>query len=373
MRKKYFKLMSAIRKLRIRLFLIPWIILSLVISSCEPEHTEKEWFEDEILTIYQYLTVNQKEFSKFNSILHYGKLLTTLSAYNPYEKGYTLFLPTNEAIENFISQSEEYATFEELLMDTSFLYTLARYHTVNNEVNSDFFPFGALTDRTLSGDRLTTGFYLEGDSMIIKVNRKSSVIKSDLKMTNGYVHIISEVLQQVETDGYDWLQEQEEYSILAEAMELCGIKYRLWMDQYTILAEHDSVYHKNGIFTVEELINRIATPELPYNDRSNSFYIFTAFHILNGEFFLNDLDWGREDYRTLTTERLIIDANFEIQINPGVDTFDISISETGDTTIIDYIRPVWENSNIITHTGPVHSITGILTAKSLPRLNLPWN
>lgn len=365
--------MSVLSKTKTGLFLIPLSLLFIIISSCEPENPEAGWFDDEKLTIYQYLTVNQKEFSKFHSILHQGKLLTTLSAYNPYEKGYTLFLPTNAAIENFISQSDEYATFEELLMDTAHLFTLARYHTVNNEVNSDLFPFGAITDKTLSGDRITTGFFPDGDSMVIKVNSKSSVIKSDLKMTNGYVHVISEVLQQPETDGYDWLQQQEDYSILAGAMELCEIKYRLWMDRYTILAEHDSVYHRNGIFSVEELINRIATPELPLNDRSNSFYIFTAFHILNGEFFLNDLDWGREDYRTLTNERLIIDANFEVQINPGVDTFDVKISETGDTTLINYIRPVWENSNIITLTGPVHAITDILTANSLPRLNLPWN
>ncbi|MCF8224909.1 MAG: fasciclin domain-containing protein [Bacteroidales bacterium] len=351
--------------------LIHWIILTAVITSCEPESHTTHWNDDQLLTIREYLDTNRNEYSKFYSLLEEAELLITLSAYNPYGEGYTLFLPTNEAIDRFIRENQHYDNFLELLKDTGFIDTLTRYHTINEKLHTDQFPFGALTDKTLSGDRLTTAFYANGDNQVIKVNNAAQIIHSNLKMTNGYVHVISDVLQQAEFSGYEWLQQQDDYSILAQAMELSGVKERLlWWDKYTILAEHDSIYHRNGINNIEDLINRVATPGIPYSDRANSFYQFAAYHILFGELYLNDLDWGKQEYWTLGNEPIIIDAKLDIYINPGVDTYGITISESGDTSVIDYIRPVWEDCNILTITGPFHSISDVLVTEPLPEADL---
>jgi hypothetical protein len=306
------------------------------------------------------------EYSKFFRLLDQGKLLATLYAYNPYGEDYTLFLPTDEAIDHFIQQSEDYKNFEELLKDTGFIKILTRYHTINRKVHTDEFPDGALNDRTLTGDRLVTGFYTEDDNQLIKVNNSARIIKSNLNMTNGYIHIISEVLQEAEIQGYDWLQQQDDYSILAKAMELSGIRKRLGWVKYTILAEPDSIYHRSGIKNIDDLINLVATPGIPISDRTNSFYQFTAYHILNKEFYLNDLGWGSKKYQTLGTVLLTVNVGLEIQINPGVDNYGFIISDSGDTTVIDYIRPIWEDCNIMTSTGPVHSISDVLYFKPLP-------
>lgn len=343
-----------------------WIIVSAVMRSCESDPHGSHLYNEDNLTICTYLRSNPKEYSKFTRLLDEGEMLTTLCGYNPYGEGYTLFLPTNEAIDHFIEQNQEYGNFEELLLDTGFIYALARYHTINSKVHTNEFPDGALTDRTLTGDRLAIGFSSDGDNPLIKVNHVAPIIKSNLEMTNGYVHVISKVLQQVEISGYDWLQQQADYSILAKAMEISGIKERLWFDKYTIFAEHDSIYHRNGIMNIADLINRIASSEIPYSDRSNSFYQFTAYHILYGEFYLNDFYLGYEEYRTLGNESVMIDVGLDMRINPGVDTFGITISESGDTTVIDYIRLNWEDYNVMTFTGPVHSISDLLLDEPLP-------
>jgi hypothetical protein len=298
-----------------------------------------------------------------------GELLITLCGYNPYAEGYTLFLPTDEAIDQFILQNPDYSNFEELLLDTGFINSLTRYHIINGSVHTDEFPYGALTDRTLSGDRLTVGFYSDGNHPLYKVNNEAPITKPNLEMTNGYIHVISEVLQQAEISGYDWLQQQDDYTILAQAMELSGIRERLWTNEYTIFAEHDSIYHRNGIHHIEDLIDRVATPGIPYSDRENSFYQFAAYHILYGEFYLNDLYWGDHEYWTLNNEPVVIDVGNDIRINPGVDTYGIAISESGDTTVIDYIRLVWDDCNSRTKTGPVHSISDLLVVEPLPEEN----
>lgn len=346
--------------------LISGLTFLLIIVSCDTSREEEDWMNEDNMSISQYLQNNQEEYSKFTMLLDKAKLLNTLYAYNPYGTDYTLFLPTNEAIDHFISQNQGYDSFEDLLNDTSYIKTLGRYHILNRKVHTDEFPDGALEDMTLTGERLVTGFYAEGNNQLIKVNNKAPVITSNLKMTNGYIHVITEVLQQVKITGYDWLQQQQEYSILAQAIKLSGIKSRLWWKKYTILAEHDSIYKRNGINNVEDLVKRIATPGMPVTDKNNAFNLFAAYHFLGGEFYLNDLYWGNKSYTNLAGKLLTINVGVDIQINKGIDIYGYNISSSGDTTFIDYIKPIWIKSNVMTSTGPVHSINNLLFYEPLP-------
>lgn len=343
------------------------IILAVLVTACNTEREETNWVDGDTLSISQYLEKNHEEFSMFYRLLKEGKMLNTLYAYNPYGEDYTLFLPTNSAIEKYIQQNQNYGNFEELLKDTGFSKVLTRYHTINRKLHTDEFPDGALFDKTLTGERLVTTFYTDGNNQAVKINNSSSIVKANLKMTNGYIHVVSEVLQQAKVSGYDWLQQNKDYSILAQAIKLSGLKSKLWWTKYTILAEHDSVYRKNGINSVDDLVKRIATPGIPVSNKASAFYLFTAFHFIGGEYYLNDLKWGNEDYTTLATKQLMINVGVDIKINQGVEVYEYKISATGDSTLIDYIRPIPEYSNIPTRTGPVHSIPNLLFYEPFPK------
>jgi uncharacterized surface protein with fasciclin (FAS1) repeats len=343
------------------------MILSLLISSCKSDSHDSDWVDGNPLTISQYLEKNQEEYSKFIRLLDEGKLLGTLYAYNPYGEDYTLFLPTDEAIDQFIQQNQEYGSFEELVKDTGFIKMLTRYHTINRKLHTDEFPDGALTDMTLTGDRLVIGFSTDGNNQFIKVNNKAQITESNLKMTNGYIHVISGVLQPAEITGYDWLQQQKDYTILAQAVRLSGVKSRLWWKKYTILAERDSVYRKNGINTVEDLVALIATPGMALTNKLNMFNLFVSYHFVGGEYYLNDFAWGSKKYTTLATGYpLVTEVGTKIKINPGVDTYGYTVSSTGVSTALEYILPIWAGSNILTSTGPVHSINEVLFFDPLP-------
>lgn len=342
------------------------MISTFLLTSCDLDGNNSGWVGDEPLSISQYIEKNKKEYSKFYSLLDKSKMLNTLYAYNPYGEDYTLFVPTDEAIDQFISNNNVYHSFEELLADTAFIRKLTRYHTVSKRLHTDEFPDGALYDLTLTGERLVTGFYAEENKQVIKVNNTAPIIDANLEMTNGFIHVISGVLQQPVLTGYDWLQQQNGYSILAQAIKLSGVKSRLYWKKYTLLAEHDSIYRRNGINNVNDLINRISTPGMSISDKNNTFYLFAAYHFFNGIYYLNDFDWGLEHYNTLANKYLPINVGAEIKINQGIDNYGYSISNKGDTTIIDYIRPFWGHSNKLTTTGPVHSISEILFYEPLP-------
>ena len=244
---------------------------------------------------------------------------------------------------------------------------LARYHTLNKALQTNEFPDGAFVDTTLTGDRLVSSFFAIDNNQLIKINNAASIIKPNLKMTNGYIHVISEVLQPVAISGYDWLQQQDEYSILAQAMELSGIKKKLKWNKYTLFAEPDSVYHLYGVNNVEDLISNIATPGLPLTSTENSFYQYTAYHVMNGAYFLNDWYWGSKNYQTLSGQQITINVGLDIQINTGIDEYVVSKSASGEITVINYIRPILERCNILTRTGPIHTITDLMYYKPLPK------
>jgi uncharacterized surface protein with fasciclin (FAS1) repeats len=347
--------------------LILWMILIVCIPSCKIDPYESKWIKEESYSISQYVEKHREEYSKFYRLMAEAKMLNTLYAYNPYGDDYTLFLPTNEAIEKFIQQNKDYNSFEELLSDTGFIKKITRYHTINSKLHTDEFPDGALIPTTLTGDRLVTGFYTEGNNQLIKVNNFARIIKPNQKMTNGFIHVISEVLQKTEISGYNWLQQQEGFSILAEAIRLSGIRTRLWWQKYTILAEHDSIYHRNGIRNIEDLKSRIATPGMSLSNVNNTFYLFTSYHFVGGEYYLNDFSWGNRKYQTLANKLLPINIGVEVKINQGIDTYGYKVSGNGDPVVIDYIRPVWENSNIMTITGAIHSISDLMHYEPFPR------
>lgn len=335
-------------------------------ASCETDQHSTSWSDENTLTISQFLYKNQHDYSKSYRLLAEGKMLNTLYAYNPYGEGYTLFLPTDEAIDHFIEQNENYENFEELLNDTSFIKRLTRYHTLNGKLRTNGFPDGVFLDSTLTGERLVASFIANDENQLIKINNLAPIVKPNLEMTNGFIHVVSEVIQPVDISGYTWLQQQHQYSILAQAMELSEIKEKLKWSKYTLFAEPDSIYHRYGIYSVEDLINRLATPGILLTSKANEFYQFTSYHILDREHYMNEFNWGSKNYRTLSEQLITISVGQQFRINTGVDTYGTIISASGDTIELDYIRPITESCNVLTRTGPVHSISDLMYYKKLP-------
>ena len=79
------------------------IVLLLIFGSCDTQREEIDWMNDYNMSISQYLDKNQTEYSKFYRLLKEGKLHSALYAYNPYGEDYTLFVPTDDAIDRMVS------------------------------------------------------------------------------------------------------------------------------------------------------------------------------------------------------------------------------------------------------------------------------
>jgi len=337
--------------------------------SCEKNVDRTGFFTPDMYSISTYLEHNRDAYSMFYEMIEQSNLYYTLNAYNPDGVGYTLFLPSNPALERYIEESDSYASFQDLLEDREFVNLLSRYHLLNRSVRSSDFPYGALPDSTASGDYLTITIDVSDDTTLYMVNNSAPISGLDIETNNGYIHILDEVLDPITQTSYQWLKEQDGFTILSQLFEITGLKdtmglYRsneagmLMKNSYTVLAEPDSVFQRSGIRNIDDLVEKYASPGLDYTDPDNLLYQLAAYHLLEGSYFLDAFE-GSSNYNSYAVYPVNISAGLEIKVNPGVDTFGYAISGI-DTTLIDFISIFYQQSNENTKNGPIHFISQVM-------------
>lgn len=341
----------------------------LLINACK-EPVREAGFEDaEQYSIYDYIIQNKDTFSNFLSILKAGGIDKTLSAYNPDGTGYTMFLPDNIAIDNFINSTEQISSLNDIINDAEYAAAFSRYHVVNMAVHSNDFPFGAFPQPTLSEDFLTVSFIIETDTSYYKINNQAAVTYPNIEVSNGYVHLVQTALKPVTFTTYEWLEQNSGYSIFKEAIDATGfrsnIDFNLKDDEtlqpVTILIEPDAVYRENGINSFADLAAYVSPNDNNYSNTKNPLYNYIAYHVLTGSRFIDDFEGVATNYSTLSEIPLNINGmGIDLQINKGKQVFDTIVYQA-DTTFIDFIGFLYDESNVLTQSGAIHFINRVLT------------
>lgn len=351
------------------------LLLIVLFSACEEDGEVREAnFKDQMkISAYDYIRGDSLDrFSKFLNILEKGKLDITLNAYNPHGNGYTVFLPDNDAVDGFIEQSSRFSSLDDLLNDQDYVEAFSRFHVVRKIAHTNDFPFGAFSEPTLSGDYLTVSFISEVDSAYYKINNQASVTRPNIKVSNGYVHEIESALIPVTFTTYEWLERNGEFSIFKEAVDITGLRPAIDFsvkeeenrDDVTVLAEPDSVFHKKGINNIEDLIGLISPDKVDYTDPLNPLYNFVGLHFIKSRKFIDDFVDINTNYTTYS-DQVPLNINgkgLDIAINEGQEVFDTIVSGM-DTTLINFIKFYYDESNVTTLSGPLHFIDRVMRLK----------
>ncbi len=355
------------------LFFIAVISGVLFFQACDKSEVPDAGFKDmERLSIYDYIVENDSLFSKYQQVLVAAGLDKTMSAYNPNGDGYTMFLPTNAAIDEFVATNDRYSSFDDMLKDKDFLGSLVRYSVVEAAILTNDFPFGALPEFNLSGQYLMIGF----DGGIYSVNNEAPVSDElkNIEVSNGYIHVIDKVLTPLVYTTAEWLEGSSQFSIFNQAVKATGYGNVLnriiegdtvTVSSLTLLVEPDSIYNRFGIFSFEDLAKKISPDNNEYTSPLNSLNSFVGYHILEGSLFLSNFEETSSNYNSLGTMPVNINGNgLDIVINKGKVVFDTLVSSGQDTTLVDYITFFYDNSNFLTQTGVVHFINQLMTPQT---------
>ena len=323
-------------------------------------------------------------FSIFSSLLTDTGNDALLSSYGHY----TVFLPTDKALQSYLSakgKSYETLTREEKL-------EIVYNHVIKsggNDYKSETFEEGSLPETTMSDNYITISFRSDdlGSALVIYINKTTPIVEKDIEVHNGVIHVVGGVIEPSKDFLLDVAKENGAFTIFAEALEATGLnkKTELIYDEsyvspypdgevmrgdwkffvpavkrygFTLFAEPDAVMNANGISSLAELTayaESIYGTEAKgsYTDPENALYKFVAYHLLDrqmntNEFLYNGpctmtafMDKRTEYYETMYTYRLMeIKAGNRINEQSNGKYVGIDTERSGISAVNGYLHGV---------------------------------
>lgn len=290
------------------------LLCGLLFHSCEVE--SKTWDKKSDQLVASEYIETHPEFSEFAKLIERTGLRPLMSVRGPY----TLLLPNNDAMQAYYKE-KGVSSLEDF--DNAFLKKLAFNHLLSVDIATNDMGLGALRDTNAIGDFLVTEF--QGSDIIL--NRNSRIIDRDIRLANGYAHVIDHVIDPMTKDVYAVLSENPSFKIFAQGLKIAGLDdtlkqvtfpygRRLSRTRFTILAVPDSIYNQQGITCVDDLIRWTGAKPDSLQSLNNAFYRYMEYHCMAGTYYLNTLSTGL--YPILSADNNVsvnIDTDYKINLN----------------------------------------------------------
>lgn len=259
-----------------------------------------------VVNITPYLQEHPDSFSEFSQMISMAGYADMLGAYG----NYTLFLPDNSAVNAFLKSRNKSSVAD---LDSQEVKDIVQFHILNDTVNTISFTDGKLPVLTLYGQYLVTGVAnVNGESNFV-VNRQANIIRSNIRVGNGVIHVIDHVLQPAQYTLAQLIANNPEYSIFTQALKATGFydtlnilpannpdSAKAWL---TVLAESDSVYNSAGIHSFADLMAQYSNTGDPQNV-NDSMHLYMAYHIIYGADYLADII-SNASFNTLAPAQVI--------------------------------------------------------------------
>lgn len=240
------------------------------------------------VNIVGYLEKHLDSFSLFKQILDRTGNTAFLNAYGSY----TCFAPTNSGVKTYLT-SLGAASVDAADLNT--LKDMVRLHLLEDTIYTSSFTDGKLPVITMYGQYLVTAVANKDGASSYLINRQALVYNSNVKVGNGIIHVIDNVLRPATKTIATQLEENINYSIFVQAMKETGFFTRLntvntdsskrWL---TVFAESNKALSDSGINSYAALkakYSKTGNPALA-NDSLN---MYVAYHISMGLKFLGDI------------------------------------------------------------------------------------
>jgi uncharacterized surface protein with fasciclin (FAS1) repeats len=268
--------------------LVVFIAIAALLSNCKKTDLRETTTQDP--NILDYLQKDSlQRFTKLVSIVEKTGYTSALNTYGTY----TLFAPTNDAIDLYLKQLN--ISSVDQLKDAD-LKAMIQFHLLEEEVQTSEFTDGKLPSVTMLGQFLITGVVNEGGVSSYRINRQANVAQPNVMAGNGIVHVIDHVLTPSVYTVAKLLEQNTDYSIFTEALKETGYYDSLnsvkntdgtqrWA---TLIAETNQALKDTGITSYAALKARYCNTGNP-KDPADSLHLYVAYHILPDIKYLADI------------------------------------------------------------------------------------
>ncbi len=275
-----------------------------------------------------YISNNPDQFSEFDKLIKTTGIGSLLNTRGPF----TLFLPNDEAMQEYymLKNVNSLEDFRD-----SILEALILNHIVGAEIETNDIGLGTLQETNAIGDYLVTEF--QGSDII--VSKYSKIIDRDIRVANGYIHVVDKVLEPATKDIFSVISSDPSYQIFAEGLSLTGLRDTLQIisflygqhevrTRFTVLAVADTIYQSHGIHNIKDLIEWSCANPDSLTFLNNSFYRYMEYHCMHGSYYLSDLETGI--YPILSRDNNLsftIDTDYKINYNSKTERIPASTSQ----------------------------------------------
>ncbi len=272
-------------------------LIALVFQNCTEQKIKET--TDETLNVTAYLRAN-KDYSMFLEILDITNYASFMNTYGTY----TVFLPTNEAVKQYLTDIGASSLSEVPLVD---LQNIAKLHILDQKVNTTAFTDGKIATPSLYGQFLITGAVNKNGVSSVTVNKSASIITSNLEVGNGVIHVIDKVLRVADKTVAQTIEANPKLSLFTEVLKATG-----WYDKLnkplsnssdissylTVLAQTNDVFENttwknpSGVTiklnTLDNLKQRYSHLNNPL-DPKDSLNLFVSYRVLPRLQYLADI------------------------------------------------------------------------------------
>jgi uncharacterized surface protein with fasciclin (FAS1) repeats len=218
------------------------IALSTVLFSCKDEVDESDMYAFSGETAYSYMQKSQ-EYTDFAYILSKVKLSkksqSELSQLLSARGNYTVFAPTNEAIQHYLDSIYSTTNYDLTTIPDSTAEYIARNSIIDNGNDNAYmstdFEIGALQKTNLDDRYMTINFdTLSGGKLGIRVNTLSTIVQPDIEVSNGVIHGLNRVLELSQATLPALIKKADNLRIFSELLEKTG-----WADSMKKIRDED--------------------------------------------------------------------------------------------------------------------------------------
>lgn len=254
-------------------------LIALVFQNCTEQKIKES--TDETLNITDYLR-DTEEYSMFLEVLELTNYASFMNTYGTY----TLFLPTNDAVKAYLNDVGASSLKDVPVAD---LQNIVKLHILNQKINTTSFTDGKIATPSLYGQFLVTGATNKNGASSTTVNKTASILKSNVEVGNGVIHVIDKVLRVADKTLAQTIEQDASLSLFTEALKITGwydvlnkpIDYTTNdIDSYlTVLAQNNDAFKAAGINNIEELKAKYSHLHEPLNPK-DSLNLFVSYRIL---------------------------------------------------------------------------------------------
>ena len=340
------------------------LALALSLFACREEIDKSNRYTFTGETIADYILNRSENFTHFIRILKQAEMFGLLSTYGQY----TLFLPTNGAIEKFLIEQDSlyWATRDDDVpyetgitsphiedLSDSMATVIAKTHLVEARYPMAEMSEGTLHRRNYNLRSLGISYKVVDERFYIMINNSSAIIDGDNEVENGIVHVVDRAINPTSRNVPGLIEEYGYFSLFSAALKLTGFQDSLLLDRdenyvpinynalgfgstkttrmvvetkyikYTGFIEPDEVFNSHGIYTLDDL-KTFAEKWYGTEDRENpkssknALNKFVRYHFVQRELAYNEIIFHNIRYTT----KYKGDFDSEEFMIPGFDRYD---------------------------------------------------